>query len=616
MSSRLQTLIQRPWNGTLNTTLEASLLNPNEVQKADETILNNKGARSARGGLVYWSYVGTGVQRSSSTTTRTIRVTLNTGITIATNDLVSIFYPSSNNSNYEATKTSVQSISLVSGTTYDITYTATTSLTEGVTADTDFRIGLHNSGKIVGIHDYWYYSAGTKTQRTVAVRSDGTFWLYDENGSQTAISTSGLSLSTPLTHASFATLGEKLVIAVSGNNNLPMIWSGTGNITHLVNKDYAGNDVSATNPAPDLKYLMNHQSRIFGIDFDNPDRIHYCDIDNPESWNGEADSGAVEIAVGDGDSSGFSAIFPPYKGILPVAKADKLFHIVGYAPLFQILDVSSGIGCVSHDSAVAVDHDDVVWASVRGLHTMSATDKYGDIEAGFLSKPLQSTYNALEDNTLGEIRGIYDGTLGAVIWSVAESDNTDPNKLLVYDIADQSWSRWGVDSTNFQVVSMAMVKYNQSNRILMGTYDGMIILYNESKTVDLVNTTIIEKIKTGIIYPDGNPSTIKGFKKIGIYYKTSRSAVNFNVRFQVDNFTVQETNVAQAATADLLGSTFILGSSSLGFTEVLLPNYVDVSGYGFGCNIEIISSGPVDIYGYSIDYELAGDQQEVVRGDS
>lgn len=624
MPSRLQTFNQRVWQGGLNTSLDATLLSPDELSIAQNVIFTTSGSRKSRGGIKFHSYTGVGVQRSSVGTTRTIRITFNDSSYAPSNgDYIAIWTNNSSNSNYDIKRVQITSITNTSGTTYDITYTMSAGLTEIVTADTTLRVITYIDDTVIGMKDFWFLSSGTKTQKRVVVLSDGTFHLLASTGSLSPISTSGLSITAPLTGCSFAVLGNKLLIALEGgttSQNKPVIWSGSGNITHPNNLDYAGTNVNATNAFPNLKYLQVHQSRVWGIVKSTPDQLVYSDINNLESWQGEADSGAILPESGDDDYSGITAIFPPFKGTLLFAKGNKLYRVDGELPFSTVNKISDGVGCVSHNSAVAIDQDDVVFISRKGIHSLSATGDYGDFAGAYLSSNIQSSFNSLELSIISKSTAQYIPSLNSILFCVPEDGESNNNVIYLLNLTNingqpsRRWYKWSVNDDDYlRFVSIEAFKEDNSDIICFGNATGIIYKYNENSNTDLVNDDIVFIVKTGIIYPDNDPTKIKGFKQAGIIYKTERENVDFYLIFKVDNYQSQSINITQDASSDLLNTTFILGQSTLGSQQILLPEYVSVDGYGYGCILEIQSTNPLELYGYLVNYEMAGDSQEVIR---
>lgn len=615
MPSRISTFSMRPWPGGLNTSLDAALIPPDELTRAENIVFDTSGSRKSRDGLSLWDYIATGVQAGSSGTTRTLVLSVNSGFTLAVNDQISVKSASGIDTDYDIKLASIVSVdSITYSPNIAITYEMTASLTESLAANTDIRVGRWEIGdRIIGVYDYWRYSSGSKLQKIVAVSSAGNFYEYDINGSKSLIGTSGLSLTTPLSKCSFATLAEKLVIAFDGNNNSPVIWSGTGNIEHITNTDWEGNDIQSTNPTPSLENLRIHNQRIYATVSDQPDRIYYSDINNPERWNGEGDSGAIEVATGDGDSSGFSAIFPSFKGQLGAAKGNRLYKIAGYAPLQSAQLISEGIGSESHDACVAIDQDDVLFISRRGVHSFSATDAYGDFQGAFLSSKIQKEFNELNRSKVASFKGVYMPNINSVAFIMEEQGQTSNNVVYLLNIEGKQWYKWTQSDGKFQVDSIATYENSKNKQMLMGLVDGRILRYDSTFDTDFVNEDVRYRIDTGIIYPDNDPSKLKGFKEVGVLYKTERDSVDFNLTVKIDDYSPQEINITQTPEGDALGTQFYLGTSSLGFTQILLPYNQSIDGYGFGIVISLTSTEPLEIYGYTLDFEPAGDQRDVDR---
>lgn len=624
---RTQIFNQRIWQGGLNTSLDPVLLSPDELTIADNIIFTTSGARKSRGGFKFWAYSGVGVTRSSSSTTRTIRVTFNDVSDVPTDmDSIAIWHDGYNiNSNYDNKKVAINTIVNVSGTTYDITYTASTSLTEASTADTDIRVIAYNSNKsIIGMKDFWYYEAGTKVQKRISVMADGTFYSYSSTGSRTPISTSGLSLSLPLTNASFAVLGNELLIALSGGSssqNRPVLYTGGGSIIHPSNLDFNDVSVETTNPFPNLQFLQVYQGRIVATDKTDPDRLLFSDVGEAKRWNGEGDSGVIVLDGGDDDSSGISAIFPPFQDRLLFAKNNKLYQLFGDLPLIGAKIISSGIGCFSHFSTVAVDQNDVFFVSKKGIHSVQTTSNYGDFSGSFVSDPIQTTFNNLELSALNDVWSTYLSRLNSIVWSFREDSEARNNIMYLLNIAkgvgntgaNQRWYKWSSSEPEFTIQSMEKFQEDNVDKFTIGTSEGIILLYKEDEIYDFINSTINYNIKSGTIYVDNDPTKVKGYKKVGIMYKLEENNVSFNLRVKIDNYDEQVFAVSSSILSDLLGSTFLLGTSLLGVVSVLLPDYIYIDGYGFGLSIEIDSTQPLEIYGYSIEWEQAGTSAETER---
>lgn len=621
MASRLQQITVNPWKAGLNTAENPTFLQLDELQIAENVVFDaTNGTRRTRDAFRFFDYVATGVTRASSGTTRTMVATRTTGQTLANGDSVSIWHTDANNLNYDIKTVTIGGVSLA-GSDYTFTYTASTGLTETTTADTAFRVGKFVTENMIGFYDFHYFTAGAKVQARVGVSSAGRFYKYASDGAKTAITVDGtVSLTTPLTYVSFATLGNLLVMSFNGAN-VPLKWAGGAtNILPLTNTNYAGADVTANNAVPNLGYIRVHQNRLLGTDKNDPDRLHYSDVDNAERWAGEGDSGAIDFPADDNDVTGLTTIMPSFRGDLMVSRLSQTYRVVGQAPFWEVQKITDVIGSVSHLGASQVDTNDLVFVSKKGIHSIVSSQSYGAFEGTYLSKPIQGDFNALDQSATSLIRSIYLPQLNSVIFSFRESGQSSNNTLYGLNInpLDQTnpakWYKFLKVSDSLMTVE-CLGKFSNlgSDVFLIGTSGGRLLKYDSNWTQDLINETINFRIKSGIIYPDKNPAMVKGFKKAGIIYKTQLTNVSITANFRVDNFATQSTALTQESNADLLNTSFVLGTSLLGTDAIILPEYFSVDGYGFGCTLDLLSTTYVEVYGYIIEYELAGDSSDVIR---
>jgi hypothetical protein len=620
MASRLQSLTVRPWKGSLNTSDNAAFLAMDEVVIANNVIYEpSSKTRKSRGAFRFFDYIGVGVTRSSSGTTRTIIVTPTSGQTFTAGDRVSIWHSDSNNLNYDTKSVELTSATLGGGN-YTLVYTANGSLTEASTSDTTLFVGKYVNENMIGFYDFYYFSAGSKQQARIGVSSAGKIYQYSSGGAKTELTVdASVSWATPVTSVSFAKHGNMLIMAFSGSNVM-LKWSGSGEVEKVINTDYAGNDVTSSNPVPDLKAIRVHQNRLFGLDKDDPDKVHWSGIDNPEQWNGEADSGALLLPEEDADTQGTTGLSYTFKGELVVSRQNQTYRIVGEAPLMAVVKMTDSIGCVDHAAWFQVDTEDCGFVSRKGIHGLAATAKFGALEGTYWSDKIQASFNQLDTNALSFIKSVYIPSLNTAFISVRESGESHNNTLfgVSFDPKDQvnplKWSKFlSVTDENMKITCLSKFILNGQDKLVYGTNGGRILQYNENFNKDLVNEDINFRVKTGILYVDNNPGMIKGFKYAGLIYKTERDSILINGQFKVDNFSGQGFSISQSPQADLLGSSFTLGTSSLGAQKIILPEYYNVDGYGYGCSIDIETSSSIELHGFLIAYEPAGDQQEVIR---
>jgi len=453
----------------------------------------------------------------------------------------------------------------------------------------------------------------------VEYATDNTFYLSATLGGSrltsstmtTALTASTMSvpfaLTLPITSCDFKTYNEQLFVTASGINNWPIQFAPSGTTYTYIK-----------NAAPNASIMGEHEGRLIMNDKSNPDRLHYSAPGDHTQWQGYGDSGVMEIGPGDGDPQGIAAIFPTFKGALFVAKSEILYRLPdpGIA-MSRIEVVSGGIGAVSHRSCAPVDMEDVFFISKRGFHSLAATNAYGDFSGAYLSEKIQ---NAFQDFTASRRQytwGKYFSKYNIVLFSVAESASSEQDTIYLYNTKYKEWFRW--PDVNMQCVTTA--KAGSDDILLFGTLDSRLASLSSSSYSDEINSSGAYNyvVKTGKIYVDGNPNTIKGFKRIGFIFKPQGS-FEFTVRVKIDNLPTQSLTFSKSTSGDLLGTTFILGQSELSYSSTLDPFSLPIEGYGRGIQLEVINNSAdqqVTIYGVNIEYTPAGIAQETfISGDT
>lgn len=468
---------------------------------------------------------------------------------------------------------------------------------------------------IRGGHDYWANVSSVKSQKIVVWDNQATskcWFVAGAGGAWTELTKAAAATApTTLTRICFEVFNDDLIMAITDSNTggrRPLKWDGQAGT------EYA--ELGGT--PPQVKYVRKHQGRVWAAgDPARPDRIYFTTPGNAEEWNGVGDSGAMDIDPGDGDSSGITAIFPSFRGQLFVAKANALYKIVGDEPnSYKIEMVTAGLGCNSHNSAVAIDMDDIYFQSERGFHSLVLTEKYGDFEGAFLSSTVQRDYLALDRLHMPFVQGVWIPALNSVVWNVSRN-GTRMDIMWLYDIRFKAWYKWtGVNPTALFRVEDATTKIK---RAYFGDNVGRLSkTQNVGVYHDYTATVISQKMETPFIYPDNDPATIKGFKKLGVWLKMpAGTSLTATVRLSGVNETQTLTFTSTASGTPKLGVDFILGTSTLDADGVLRMTPYALPLDGYGSSIQILWSQAVAdqycaLFGFWIEWEPAGDSQETI----
>jgi hypothetical protein len=490
--------------------------------------------------------------------------------------------------------------------------------------DHDWDQTVVGSASIIGQHDYWF-GATTKLQRLVSISDSGVIKSYEmgSTSTPTTLTDGGTAWTGTLTNASLITFNNLCIMATTGSANVVKKWAGSGNVA----------DLDGTPPKASI--IGTHLGRLFMNDKSNIDRLHFSPVHDHTLWNGVGDSGAIDIGIGDGDPNGITAIFPTFKGDLFIAKRTRLYRLITPSndPAdWELSLVSNGIGCVSHNSIATIDQDDVYFVSEKGIHSLNTTQAYGAFESQYVSLDIQKSFrDSWSASRLQNIWSAYDSSLNSVAFAVTESavsgDDTTSSKALygnsapvngtmnnaiwLYNIPQKAWYRW--PGISCQSLILVRDGADSKNRFYLGSHVSRVSKTKNGTNYDIsvsgTNKAVNLKIKTGVIFVDSNPYVLKGFKNFILYYRpTGTQTITAEIR--VDNLTLPPENslsFVNTSGNDLLGSTFVLGSSALGSGSTnFITDTRMITGNGRGVQLTVSQSGvdqPGEIQGFAIEYE-------------
>lgn len=610
MPRRTQIFQQLPWTGGLNTSVDSGMIPPTDLQQADNIIFTTAGVRRKREGVSYFDQaIPTVTHRSSSGTTRTL--VFNAAVTNATRDLLiageGIIVSSTTTSgneftHYQTTGTTIASVTTTNITNDTITYTfsGASSLTESSTATSTLTVKYQYD--IVEIVDYWRFTGSTLAQQIVVCTEQPLLFQYSASGNRKAIAKDGAATARTGTAAK--------ATAVVFNDAVIMGQTRTGNKPIKYDPDSDTDWVDLPGTPPDFEFCAIHLNRVWTNDKTNRDRLHYSATANAEKWQGADDSGALDIRPGDGDPVGITGIFA-FKGRLFVAKESKMYMVAGTTPEdFQVVDVSAGLGLVSHESIAAVDQDDVLYISKKGVHSVATTSNYGDFSNTFISAKIQPSFNNWIESRKEYIKSVYVPQINSVAYAVSEEDTNVNDNLWLYNVQNKEWYRW----PGIKAQALAMVRISSEATLIIADEHGRLLKAQNGTFKDYTSSAIVYRIQSGSIYPDGNVMTLKAFKRFTLFFRPVTS-YNITIKIKIDKFAEQSFNLSGVLSGDTLGTDFTLGSSLLGTSAYFAPYSMPLDGIGHGCTIEVEQTGineQGDVYGFAIEWEPVDIAQETI----
>ena len=239
---------------------------------------------------------------------------------------------------------------------------------------------LDGNHLIRGIFDYWRVgTAGSSSQRIVIACGNEYFSFPGVAGALTRISGSafvGSSVKNTVPH--FSTFNDLLILANGSAATSPQSWDQT-------------TFQSLAGTPPLFSFSTPHQGRHWAAGITTtPSRLHYSAVGNPEDWVG-AGSGSIDIDPGDGDE--IIGLWS-WKNQLWVFKGPNklsIHRITGSSPSdFARQPFIRGISAGGQNSIMAYGDDIFFWSPRGSLHSLKATDTYGDYAQAYLNYPILS----------------------------------------------------------------------------------------------------------------------------------------------------------------------------------------------------------------------------------
>ena len=194
-----------------------------------------------------------------------------------------------------------------------------------------------------------------------------------------------------------------------------------------------------TTAPPNARLVFVRNGRV-GLVCDD-DTIWFSKVGYCENWtvdDNEEDSAKV-FEIGYKDGMKIDAVVPLSKDLIvfksPEGEPDKgiIYRFTGSSTLdYQILEVAHNTGTFSQQSVCVVSND-IYYATVAGIATLSTVTNYGEVRTGW---PDRKVNNALTPE-LDETARVYDVPVKQQLW-IAPSESS--NKIWVFDYARGIWT--------------------------------------------------------------------------------------------------------------------------------------------------------------------------------
>ena len=413
------------------------------------------------------------------------------------------------------------------------------------------------------------------------------------------------------------------------------LWQWTGGTT---------DEPEVLDDAPKCKFATEHQTRVWVAgDRRHPLRIYYSGDREPNVWFAPEDNnisdrfdtqlkaGYLEVPSRRGDE--VTAIFGDYYGQLIVFTKQAVYRIQGSGPQsYTIQTVSQDVGCENFDCITQVGND--VWfLSREGLHSLSATDKFGDLVSGFVSGPIQdlwggdpSSVRAISKTHIDQARVRYNSVLGLVYVAVPLFGDQTAAKVFTYNVTTQEWyGPWQIDSRAMDKVELASPVIEV---VMHGGSAGQLLytdLYNKSDNGTAISMVLESAKINGRTLDPKLAATQKTWKRLRVYF-LPRGDWDIKVFWRTDD-TYYEDEGTKLSKPDQFHSTNVFKKYGIGQEwrigedpEGRLVSredmgYIEVplGGRGYSMSFKLTQDGDgedVAIQGFEVDFIPDGYERE------
>jgi len=406
-----------------------------------------------------------------------------------------------------------------------------------------------------------------------------------------------------------------------------------------------GNPSNALTPldeAPGIQFATEHQTRIWAAgDRTNPLRVYYSGDRQPNVWfapdqnnisnryHTQLNAGYVEVPSKDGDE--VTAVFGDYYGQLIIFTRQGVFRCTGSGVnSFAIAAINQEIGCESPHGVAQVGND--LWfVSREGVHSIQATEKFGDLIKGMVSGPIQdlwggdeSTVRRINQNALSEARIAYLPTVGLVLVALPMASDRVAEDIYVFNTTTEEWlGPWSVQARGLKRGELQSPVYET---VLTGNDSGQVLYFATASRVDAgtgYTSTLESAFLNGRSIDPLLVGLMKTWKRIRIYimprgdwdvkvFTRTEDSVYWEDN-PLDPNQYKSQNVFAGYTLD---EDFRLdedpdgrlaGRESLGYIEVR----PDIRGYSFAFKLVQAGTGEdLAIQGVEVDFVYASHERE------
>ena len=363
--------------------------------------------------------------------------------------------------------------------------------------------------------------------------------------------------------------------------------------------------------APMFGFAQQHLRRVFAAGvLASPSTVFYSAAGDITDWEGED---ASSLIFDDGDGDRVVGISKTFRGGIYVFKGGERgsIHSVMGRTVRQfardkILDTAPA---VTHQAIVTTPND-IYWLSPYGVHSLTATEKYGNTQEAFISHDIHNLFQRMQVDALNRCWGFFHPLQNIVGWAIPESGYTANTVLMVYNYVLGKWSIWRFDAFG-GALETGMVAPDirplgvarQRPRLYIGTNVGQVFRADEDARADntLGYTTRIKFPNLIRLGDTMTEMTEKSFQSVTTFFSPTATSGSAQLNITIDGRQTTES-VSLQSTGGVWG-TGTYGSAVWGGNSGLFFTETPIGDRGRSIQLEYVNSAAnteLQIYGYAI----------------
>lgn len=350
---------------------------------------------------------------------------------------------------------------------------------------------------------------------------------------------------------------------------------------------YDGTTLSAIAAAPKGLAMASHRSRVWIV----KDRtLSYCALGDETDWTTVNNAGSVPVPTSKG--TGGTAMIALWDRLI-VFCGEQVFQLSGTGPSdFKLTPVNMTYGNSMSCYGPIAAGNDIYFGDTRGLHGLSVTEAQnllGDVSYNYISGKVEPDWHEVAESNLPNTFSLHDKQNNLALFFFSKTASTNDTALAAdyYHLDERGHPTWTMYSNMPFACGVEVTSIMGANELLFGGYDGIVYKQTDASLDDTTNIPVSFQYLTDCELPQFS----KLLRHLLFFTDAQSGTVNVSVNFDFGRGIVSKSFDASSGGADVLGSSFVLGTSALG-TAAFKQTRVSVPGHGRFMRVNVSYSGP------------------------